>query len=129
MILAWGSVVVALTSNSVVSTGTVTLYSKVSLLKLGLNEPFVTVNSSKVAILDFSLVTAKIWFLIVPSSAVTVIITSFIVVVTKGVFVNDTVAFLSRLVIGSFTSTLKLLLFASVILLGTVTSYFLDEVL
>ena len=60
MILACGSVVVALTSNSVVSTGTVTLYSKVSLLKLGLNEPFVTVNSSKVATLDFSLVTAKI---------------------------------------------------------------------
>ena len=36
------------------------LYSKVSLLKLGLNEPFVTVKLSNVAIFDLVLVTDKI---------------------------------------------------------------------
>ena len=60
MILAWGSVVIAFTSKSVVSTGTVTLYSKVSLLKLGLNEPFVTVKLSRVATFDLVLVTTNV---------------------------------------------------------------------
>ena len=60
MILACGSVVVALTSNSVVSTGTVTVYSHVSLLKLGLNEPLVTVKLSRVATFDLVLVTTNV---------------------------------------------------------------------